>query len=211
MRLRDRIKRTNFGSFGAFVTAFLCVINIVSGIVVAITSKINGAEMSSYLMTIISYFINAVFYLSVCGTFIRGKSNFGQCYQAILILCVCDFILPLIFGSFSGGILVFFQIPSTLFGILYFTFLLVDFYKGRGKTIYSTLLIVFGALIAAGALVSLIGEIYVFIFDIGSAELSATTYINYICVIVISVFGFLETALYLLYPIYLKRMRNKGY
>jgi hypothetical protein len=211
MRLKDRIRRTNFGSFGAFVTAVLCVINIISGIVVAIVSKINGAEMSTYLLTIISYFINAIFYLSVCGTFIRGKSNFGQCYQAIMILCVCDFILPLIFGSFSGGVLIFFQIPSALFGVLYFAFLLVDFYKGRGKTVYSTLLIVFGALISAGALLSLAGDIYVFILQISSGTLSLTSYVNLICAIIISVFGFLETSLYLLYPIYLKRMRNKGY
>lgn len=210
MKLKDGIKRTNFGSFGAFVTAFLCLINIAGGIVVAVTNKINGAEMSSYLLNIISYFVNALFYLSICGTFIRGKNNFGQCYQAILILCVCDFILPLIFGSFSGGLLIFFQIPSALFGVLYFTFLLIDFYKGRGKTIYSTLLIVFGALIAAGSLVSLIGKIYVFIGALGTG-LSAATYVDYVCIIVINVFTFLETSLYLLYPIYLKRVRNKGY
>lgn len=213
-------KNINFPKIATFTCAGMTIIYLINAIVYLITTKINGGTTdSTFISNVINYFINVIFYFSLTGQFMRSKDNFGYASNGIKILLICDYILPLILGGMMMiivdplSILTYFISVSISFGvaIAYFVLFCVDRKKGGASNGIHVAMIVLGAIMAAASLFTY-GSLFVnTIILMLNSNLNVYSIVNYSFGLVTYVFQFLETFLYLLFAIYLKKYICLGY
>jgi len=212
--------KKNFITLGIFFCSGMTIINLVCAIIVSLIASKEGTSLSSYIYDVISYGINTLFYLYLTNTFYKAKNNFGYCSQAIYVLLLCNYIVPLVLnlieilasniitGVWGLGIITL----SSICAIVYFILLLVSFRKGLSKKINISL-IVFGSILAFLSFSNFSIELFFIIFSyvIDNTVFSMYSIALDICIVVVSFFTFLESFLYMGFAITLYRERNNNY
>lgn len=219
---KRKFRQLSFNQIATFTCVGLCILILFSTILEAISEKNLGYETSEIIINIISGAINVIFYFSLANMFSKYKNDFSVSYRGMSILVLCDFILPFILDLMrlimNGGIAsVPFYLVISIFssglGIAYFIFIFVENKKSNKRKVFNILMIVFGALLCASTLFSTIDTIIIVIDSFINVDFSSNIIgiISNILVMIISLFTFIESGLYVLYPLYLKRFRNEGF
>lgn len=220
----NKLKRF-FRTFGAADVGIIASVVTVICEILTLLSLVIAGNYEDGLYELLITAINIIFYISIGRYFVRAKTydNLRIVATALGILAVFDYIIPLI-RSFIGGLItsgigylsLSGLLVGSIFGVLYFIFLILDL---RQITKDSTnLLIVFGAFIFIGSVLSAISAISLGANIIGAypefvAEgINSTSLVIDIIVLFLSVISTVCFGLvYLLYPVLKKRKQKLGY
>ncbi len=179
----------------------------------------NSLNSYGFVVGLINYAINVIFYLLVCSYFARGRSNSMYIYLGICMLLLSSYVIPAIFQvirNLSGLMInwanpqIYFLSLGTILGIVYFIFLALNT-KERRKG-YTTALIVFGTIMFVLAILTSISLIITTIDGIkaivtNASELGASGVASMVILILEVLMSLTSTAfalIYFLYPINIK-------
>ena len=179
----------------------------------------NSLNSYGFVVGLINYAINVIFYLLVCSYFARGRSNSMYIYLGICMLLLSSYVIPAIFQvirNLSGLMInwanpqIYFLSLGTILGIVYFIFLALNT-KERRKG-YTTALIVFGTIMFVLAIFTSISLIITTIDGIkaivtNASELGASGVASMVILILEVLMSLTSTAfalIYFLYPINIK-------
>lgn len=215
-----RSKNIDFPRIATFTCAGMTIIYLINAIVFLITTKINGgATDSAFVMSVINYFINVIFYFALTGQFMRSKGNFANASNGIRILLLCNYIIPIILNGLTfilfNPLYSFYYLSGVVisFGtaIAYFVLFCVDRKKHGSSSGVQIAMIVLGAIMAASSLLQY-GSLFISnILIIVNSNLNIYSIVNYSFNLIVYIFNFLETFLYLLFAIYLRKYTHLGY
>ena len=179
----------------------------------------NSLNSYGFVVGLINYAINVIFYLLVCSYFARGRSNSMYIYLGICMLLLSSYVIPAIFQvirNLSGLMInwanpqIYFLSLGTILGIVYFIFLALNT-KERRKG-YTTALIIFGTIMFVLAILTSISLIITTIDGIkaivtNASELGASGVASMVILILEVLMSLTSTAfalIYFLYPINIK-------
>ncbi len=180
----------------------------------------NSLNSYNFVIGLINYAINIVFYLIVCSYFSKGRNNYAYIYLGICILLVSSYVIPAIFQVIFNvanfmvnwrNPTIYFMSLGMILGIVYFVLLVLN-NKERRKS-YTTALIVFGTIMFVLAIISSITLIITTIEAIkttitNAPELGVSGVVSMIVLILDILMSLTSTAfaiIYFLYPINIKK------
>lgn len=193
------------GMFGCVFAAVLCLLELVGAALLGSDIDILDIGLNAW---------NAIFYLIVGNYFNKAKKgNAGLAINAVLILTICNFILPIIINLFYGildsgligaisGLIA--NFIGTIFGVLFAIFLILELREHKKRKI--TCLIVFGSLMFAVTLVLFIFNMINISAVISSGiAVDAKSIVFYIVIPLVAYLSeFLFAFIYFYTPFYLK-------
>ena len=220
-KLKRRVRNLDISNVGAFACGIYIILRIAGIILLVVQNKVFGDSMTQqdFLYTLINFIIDVLFYLFLASTFMKAKANFFFAFRAMLILIICNYILPLIMNfiqmSLGGGILeglifLVFGTLSSIFAILFYVFMILE-NKNHKKNYWITL-VVLGAIIV---ITSLVSSTYLFTMEclnmqdfVMDSPAIGLTITQSIVSLISTVVSFLFSILFLLYAIDIKRRRD---
>ena len=206
----------SIATIGMVLSTIYIVLLLVQLVLEIATNSLNA---SGFVVGLINYAINILFYLIICSYFARGRSNPVFIYIGICMLLLSSYVIPAIFQVIRNlsGLMINWRNPQiyllslgTILGIVYFIFLSLNT-KERRKG-YTTALIVFGTIMFVLAILTSVSLIFTTVEVIkaivaNATELGASGVASMIILILEVLMSLTSTAfalIYFLYPIYLK-------
>lgn len=207
----------SIATIGMVLSTIYVVLLLVQLVLEIATNSLNSY---GFVVGLINYAINVVFYIFVCNYFAKGRSNSMYIYLGICILLISTYIIPAIFQVIENlaGLMINWRNPQiyllslgTILGIVYFILLVLN-NKERRKN-YTTALIVFGTIMFVLAILTSISLIYTTVVGIktiitNATELGVSGVASMIILILEVLMSLTSTAfalIYFLYPINIKR------
>ena len=207
----------SIGTIGMVLSTIYVVLLLVELILEVAT---NSIRQGYFVVSLINYAINIIFYLIVCSYFARGRINSAFIYLGICILLISSYVIPAIFQLIDNITSLFIDWGNPQFyllslgmilGIVYFVILVLN-NKERRKN-YTTALIVFGTIMFVLAILTSISLIFttidaikVLVANAGELGTSGVAkMITYIIRVLLSLTSTAFALIYFLYPINIKR------
>ncbi len=207
----------SIGTIGMVLSTIYVVLLLVELILEVAT---NSIRQGYFVVSLINYAINIIFYLIVCSYFARGRTNSAFIYLGICILLISSYVIPAIFQLIDNITSLFIDWGDPQFyllsigmilGIVYFVILVLN-NKERRKN-YTTALIVFGTIMFVLAILTSISLIFttidaikVLVANAGELGTSGVAkMITYIIRVLLSLTSTAFALIYFLYPINIKR------